>query len=130
MADQWKDIAAHLYQNENVRALVFQYMLGHALAGATMSAIAIQQAVQIATAEQDLKNARDNAMKATIDLSALYKSDNGPDQALMYWALATRITTARGLATASGGPERLCCGPEGELSVTTRLNRGSQEEDQ
>jgi hypothetical protein len=69
--------------------------VGIALAGATMAAMAIQQVVQIATAEQNLKDARDKARNTPIDLFALYNQSNGPDQVSMYWSFATGVTAER-----------------------------------
>jgi len=69
--------------------------VGIAFAGATMAAIAISQVVQIATAEQNLKNAKNNAMQS-VSLSALLQQTNGQDQAAMYWSLATGVTTEAG----------------------------------
>jgi len=67
--------------------------VGIAFAGATMAAIAIVQVVQIATAEQNLKSARDTAKNTTVDLFALYNGTDGADQVAMYWADATGVTT-------------------------------------
>jgi hypothetical protein len=70
--------------------------VGIAFAGATMAAMSIQQVVQIATAEQGFKDARDKAKNTTIDLLALYNSANGADQVALYWADATGVASEPG----------------------------------
>jgi hypothetical protein len=69
--------------------------VGIALAGATMAAIAIQQVVQIATAESNLVNAKNTAMNA-VNLNTLLQQLTGPDQAAQYWSEATGVKIEQG----------------------------------
>jgi hypothetical protein len=69
--------------------------VGIALAGATMAAIAIQQVVEIATAESNLVNAKNTAMNA-VNLNTLLQQLTGPDQAAQYWSEATGVKTESG----------------------------------
>ena len=70
--------------------------VGIAFAGATMAAMSIQQVVQIATAEQNLKDARDKAKNTPIDVVAMYNGPNGADQVALYWADAMGVASELG----------------------------------
>jgi len=68
---------------------------GIALAGVTMAAMAIQQVVEIAQAEPNLIQAKNNAMKP-VNLSNLLQQTNGPDQVATFWSYATGVSNEPG----------------------------------
>ena len=69
--------------------------VGIALAGVTMAAMAIQQVVEIAQAEPNLIQAKNNAMN-DVSLSNLLQQTNGTDQIATFWSYATGVTTEAG----------------------------------